>query len=288
MTADDRSKDADWTAEEVAATVADYFHMLTQELSGQQVNKAAHRRALLPKLNNRSEASIEFKHQNISAVLQDVDAPWIIGYKPRANYQGRLFDAVVAYLKSDRRFDSIAVEAMEQEAVVPLVQDYSGLIEPAPAVAAQEEPQSKPYCRRELGIKRDYLAMEARNRSLGAAGEEFIVGFERHRLHALGARKLADRVERVSETRGDGLGYDVLSFEANGKERLIEVKTTAFGAEAPFYVSRTELALSKAEPDQFRLYRLYKFKLTPRMFELRGAIDSRCMLDPVSYLARFS
>jgi len=58
----------------------------------------------------------------------------------------------------------------------------------------------------------------------------------------------------VSETRGDGLGYDVLSFEANGKKRLMEVKTAAFGSEAPHYVTRTELALSQAEPDHFRQY----------------------------------
>ena len=42
--------------------------------------------------------------------------------------------------------------------------------------------------------------------------------------------RLAARVDRVSETRGDGLGYDVLSFETSGRERLIEVKTTNYGA----------------------------------------------------------
>jgi len=46
--------------------------MLAAELAGAPYNKAAHRRALLPRLQNRSEQSIEFKHANISAALLDV------------------------------------------------------------------------------------------------------------------------------------------------------------------------------------------------------------------------
>lgn len=78
-----------------------------------------------------------------------------------------------------------------------------------------------------------------------------MVAYERYRLHAVGAKELVDRVEHVSSTKGDGLGYDVLSFDADGKERLIEVKTTAFGREAPFYITKAELGLSRAEPDHF-------------------------------------
>ena len=91
----------------------------------------------------------------------------------------------------------------------------------------------------------------------------------------------------MSATKGDGLGYDVLSFEPDGRERFIEVKTTAFGIEAPFYVTKRELAVSKAEAKQFRLYRLFDFRKKARMFSLAGAINERCKLDPVSYLATF-
>ena len=87
--------------------------------------------------------------------------------------------------------------------------------------------------------------MEAANRSLGNAGEDFAVRFERERLIATGASRLADRVERVSVTKGDGLGYDVLSFEESGKERLIEVKTTSYDAATAFLVTRNEVAVSK-------------------------------------------
>ncbi len=68
-----------WTDEENDLIVADYFAMLADDIAGQPYNKAEHRRALLPLLNARSEGSIEFKHQNISAVLKGLGEDWIPG-----------------------------------------------------------------------------------------------------------------------------------------------------------------------------------------------------------------
>ena len=42
----------------------------------------------------------------------------------------------------------------------------------------------------------------------------------------LGKKDLADSLEQVSITKGDGTGYDVKSFNADGTVRFIEVKTT--------------------------------------------------------------
>ncbi len=41
-------------------------------------------------------------------------------------------------------------------------------------------------------------------------------------------------IEHVSRTQGDGPGYDIVLFETDGRERMIEVKTTAFDAMTPF------------------------------------------------------
>ena len=278
---------ADWSEKEVEAIVSDYLHMLVQELAGQSYNKSAHRRALLPRLSGRSEQSVEMKHRNISAVMVELGAPWIVGYKPLPNYQGLLYEAVVQRLDLDSDFERAAIHAVEAPATNPLAIEYSGFLTDAPAFEEIGETPTTPYQRRTKGVKRDYLAMEARNRSLGAAGEAYVLAFERYRLFSVGAKHLVDRVEQVSVTKGDGLGYDVMSFDADGKERLIEVKTTAFGREAPFYVTKQELAVSKAESGCFRLYRLFEFRLHPRMFELPGAISDRCRLDPISYLATF-
>jgi len=58
-----------WSNIELDLIIADYFSMLRMELSDIAYNKAEYRRNLLPLLYNRTEGSIEFKHQNISAIL---------------------------------------------------------------------------------------------------------------------------------------------------------------------------------------------------------------------------
>ncbi len=70
---------ADWSPEEVAATVADYLVMLEHDLRGEPYNKREHNRRLQIGLRGRSTAAIEFKHQNISAVMIALGFPYIDG-----------------------------------------------------------------------------------------------------------------------------------------------------------------------------------------------------------------
>src|SRR5450759_754696 len=90
----------DWSHEEVEAIVANYFGMLDKELRGLEYNKTEYRRNLAKLLENRSDGSIERKHQNISAVLRDLDFPFINGYKPLGNYQEMLFSIVYNRLEN--------------------------------------------------------------------------------------------------------------------------------------------------------------------------------------------
>jgi hypothetical protein len=277
-----------WTREEVEVTVADYLHMLTQELADQSYNKTARRRALQRKLDDRPEGAIERKHQNISAIFLELGCPWIPGYKPLSNYQRLLFEVVEHQVATSPLFDQVALRAADQPAAPPLLSDFGAVLVASPIVLHGAKQERTPYKLREQGFKRDYLAREARNTSLGRAGEEFTVAYERARLCALGEKNLSEQVEHVSAIKGDGLGFDVLSFEATGKERFIEVKTTAFAKETPFFISRSEVEFSKSFAKQFQLYRLFEFRKLPRMFSLRGAINDNCILDPVSYVGRFS
>lgn len=280
-----------WTREEVEATVADYFHMLIMELAGQRYSKTDHRQKLLRLLNNRSESAIERKHQNISAILIELGYPYISGYKPLRNYQTLLHEVIVDRLRDNDMLDRTALAAVELPAAVPLPQDFSHVVvDPPKRSLAAREPDNPAYIARDNVniVKRDYLDREARNASLGRAGEEFVVNYERWRLISGGNERLADKVEHVTKTRGDGLGFDVLSFEASGRERLIEVKTTSFGKETPFFISRSEVELSRSESELFYLYRLFEFRKEPRLFSLRGPVDRHCHLDPITFQARFS
>src|SRR4051812_30691176 len=67
-------------------------------IAGRPYSKAEHNR-LLQAMIGRPRGSIEYKHQNISAVLKGLGEDWIPGYKPAFNFQASLVDAVVRWLK---------------------------------------------------------------------------------------------------------------------------------------------------------------------------------------------
>ena len=276
----------DWSREEVEACVADYLRMLTLELNGQRYSKTVHARALLPRLDGRGRPALEFKHCNISAVMLRLGYPCIEGYKPRGNAQALLAEVVAEQAGADAAVQAAAEAAVLRPAVETAVADPAAVWTPAPALHVRETAPA--YLPDFAAAHRNYLALEARNRSLGSAGEKFVVELETRRLHGLGCNTLADKVEHAAATRGDGLGFDVLSFEPDGREKLIEVKTTAFGQLTPFYVSRNELARSDRDAPRYHLYRVFDFRRHPRVFDLPGRIDAHCRLDPVSWLAAFA
>lgn len=275
---------ADWSREEVEATVSDYFEMLASELAGVPYNKTNHRQRLAERLQHRSAASIEFKHANISAVLIDLGFPYIAGYKPRSNYQALLFDVVADRLGKNRQLLAVAEADVDQPIVMPEVDDVLSVLTPPPAISTRERVAAQPVARR-AAFAVNYLEREARNRSLGLAGEEFVVNFERARLIRSGRERLAERIEHTSRVRGDAEGFDILSFEETGEERFIEVKTTKYGQETPFFVSRHELSVSEARLDRYHLYRLFRFKVSPRLFILGGALSRSCTLAATTYMA---
>lgn len=274
-----------WTPWEVEAVVADYFQMLRMQELGQKPNKAEHKRRLMQLLPARNEASIEYKHRNISAVLNLYGAQTLCGYKPLENFQHLLIEVVGRALKQDHVLDEAALRAVETPAEQPLLDDFSNFVIEAPKAPPPKVRERNQQWIRGTPVKRDYLERESRNRSLGVAGELLVMEYEARRLHGMGARALADRIEHASRIKGDGLGFDILSFDGDGRERFIEVKTTSYIAETPFFISPNEVDFSDAHSDQFHLYRLFSFRDRPQMFTLPGSVEANCLLDPVSFRA---
>jgi hypothetical protein len=95
--ADDAKIGTIWQDDELDVIVADYFAMLAEDLSGRPYVKSRHSAALMVRIG-RTHRSVEFKHQNISAVMGELGLPWIPGYKPKRNYQNAIFDAIDRYL----------------------------------------------------------------------------------------------------------------------------------------------------------------------------------------------
>jgi hypothetical protein len=87
-------------------------------------------------------------------------------------------------------------------------------------------------------------------------------------------------------TCGDGVGFDVLSFDENDEaEQFIEVKTMGLGKHFPFYVTANEVRCSEDCPERCRLYRVFDFARNPRVYVVTGALSRECRLDPVEYRA---
>lgn len=272
-----------WTDIENDLTVADYFAMLADDVSGRPYSKAEHRRALLPLLNNRSEGSIEFKHQNISAVLVGLGEDRIPGYKPAFNYQMSLEDAVVRWLTANPSWLARVGEAPLGNGLRETPQIW---VVPSPTLSNQPPPQELEQVLH-VARKFDVAARDERNRALGRAGEERALKHERAQLRSAGRDDLARKVIWISEEEGDGAGYDIASFEPNGRPRLIEVKTTNGWERTPFHISRNELAVAEERRSEWCLFRLWNFSREPKAFELRPPLDAHVSLTATAFQASF-
>ena len=276
-----------WSEFEVEVTVEDYFNMLRLELTGRKYNKTEHRRALMERLDNRTDGSVELKHQNISAVLIEMGVPYIDGYKPRSNYQRTLLPAAVSdFLANTPELQSLFQADSEEVPSVPTVGDFLAAMEDPP----KHEEKEASTVAEPLAIYNpagvNYLEREAQNQSLGDAGEQFVINFERARLIHAGKEVLADRIEQISVTVGPSAGFDIRSFELNGTDRFIEAKTTKYGKNTPFFVTPNELEFSRENSDRYFLYRIFKFRADPRIYALHGYLQEQCILKPTQFLAR--
>jgi hypothetical protein len=276
----------DWSRLEVEATVASYFEMLRLDLEDADYNKSARRRQLQHLLDGRSEGSIERKHQNISAVLLELGFPYIDGYKPLSNYQDLLLAVVEDRLQVEPGLLDMIAKEVEQKVVVPTIDDILATLTDPPEPRDRARRYARERRKRPAVSRPNYLLREARNASLGRAGEQFALNFERARLIATGLERLAADVEHVAETRGDYEGYDILSFETSGAERLIEVKTTGFGRYTPFFVTPNEVATSRRVAEHHHLYRVFTFRKDPGLFSVPGSLDRSFDLTPSEFMAR--
>ncbi len=138
-----------------------------------------------------------------------------------------------------------------------------------------------------VASKYDVAARDERNRVLGKAGEERALYHERDCLRQAGRGDLARQVRWVSQEDGDGAGYDIASFAPDGRERLIEVKTTNGWDRTPFHISRNELAVSDENRDHWVLFRLYEFAREPKAFEITPPLEAHISLTATSFQASF-
>lgn len=270
-----------WSDEENDLTVASYFALFGTELSGRSVNKAEQYRILSAAIGREPKA-IEFKFQNISAVLLGWSLPWISGLKPALNYQRSLEDAVQRWLEARPDWLQPHGSASKSNDIAESSPLWIG---PAPAHSNTPPPFDEELLEK-LYARFDPAARDAANRALGRAGELRVLNHERATLVSQGKNDLAERIRWISDEGDNSAGFDILSFEANGRERLIEVKTTNGWERAPFHISRNQPEVSERHAETWRIMRLYDFSRSPRAFELRPPLERHLALIASSYEAR--
>ena len=79
------------------------------------------------------------------------------------------------------------------------------------------------------------------NKRIGDLGEIWVLKQEKESLKKNGKGELAEKVSHSAKNEGDGLGYDILSYNLNGEKKYIEVKTTKGRKNSTFFISRNEL-----------------------------------------------
>lgn len=265
-----------WTLDEIEQTVPAYFRILAAELTGTPIAK----KPVLEEVagtTGRSLKAVEYKFQNISAVLSERGLRFASGYKPKSNYQQLLAFVVEDFLKASAPTPAIVTTPKVTASPSTYFEPAPKHDPPSPSTGQQQTPHSG-------GIV-DWAKRDEANRKLGKAGEEFVLDLERVRLKNLGRSDLADRIEWVAKDVGDGFGYDIGSFEADGKPTCIEVKTTTAGKSVPFFLTAAELEASKRLGKRYRLFRVFNFGKEPRVYVLSGPLNGLCHLVPASFRA---
>ena len=164
--ADSEVAGRDWSSAELDLIVADYFAMLKAEQAGETVRKTEHRRALKEHLH-RTDGSIEFKQQNISAVLTELGLPRIRGYVPAWNFQGAIAAAIGRYLEMKPDPVPLTIKPLTGFSELPSL--FVGPPPTRPPIGAKARTVLERVARKFDPALRDQM-----NRALGQAGEELI------------------------------------------------------------------------------------------------------------------
>ena len=185
--------------------------------------------------------------------------------------------SVVSYYRMDmtgRYSEQMKAKSLSPEVEIISVDDIRS------AATVRVSPSSV-----KTSVKTDYVLRQKENSRLGAAGEEWVLAYEKKRLISIGRKDLAKEVEWVAKD-DDSKGYDIHSYDEFGNELLIEVKTTNGSAHTPFYLSALEMAISHAQPSEYRLYRVYDFLKAPKLRIITGDL-SLLNPQPTSYIVYF-
>ena len=138
--------------------------------------------------------------------------------------------------------------------------------------------------------KRDKIEFERENKNkhyLGKQGELIVQKLEKEFLKNNNLMNLVEKVKQVS-LDNDSLGYDILSFDEQGNEKYIEVKSTTKSPsnEVNFFISSNQLKVAE-KTDNYYFYVVFNAKTkTPKIWRIKNPIKylkNGLTLTPIKY-----
>lgn len=138
------------------------------------------------------------------------------------------------------------------------------------------------------GHKVNHIKKQINDTKIGLAGEKMVIEYEKKRLNNEGRSDLIKNIEHTSQDKGDGTGYDILSFDKDGKRKYIEVKTTSGSKNTPFLISDNEIQFSISNSESYSLYRVYDFNAkdnTASLYIINGNLEKTFNFKAVDYIS---
>lgn len=127
--------------------------------------------------------------------------------------------------------------------------------------------KNTPKYERIIKVSNEYYSTIAnKTLDIGRKGEILVMDYERQRLAQMSG-DIVKRLQHSSVEIGDGLGYDIRSFD-DGTEVYIEVKTTTGSFWSNLFFTQNEFDKMKKYKEQYYLYRICNFDVDTNLGEL--------------------
>lgn len=140
-----------------------------------------------------------------------------------------------------------------------------------------------------IAKKNNWDELNEKKSKIGNLGGLYVLEIEKSKINLLNPEFL-NKIFHASN-HSDSYGYDILSFDENGNEIFIEVKTTVNKNPDQFFITKNELLVMSEKDEAYHLYFVYEFdeiKNSGKIKILKGEkeIMNNISLEPLNYSAK--
>ena len=275
------------------------FGYLLDNLTSKNLNK------LIQKIRkNRGGGNKSFKVSNKSSDAKPIKAMEVWGFLQPLEKKGRrkrlsitqeFVDDYYSRLDALRPFNNskkqILKKSKKKESKKSLENSLDYEI-PEYSPKPQKKPPGKKQKKSKVHSIPSSSGDAASKKETGKKGEEHVYSYEVECLKRGGRMDLAKQVIKQYEDTSSFPGYDIKSFNLDGSEIFIEVKSSASLKKNNFEITSNEINAAKKYKDKYFIYRVVNAKVNPKIsikiknpwdFHKKGTLD----IAPIKYKLTF-